>query len=318
MDALRQGGGAVVLSLLVLALTTACSAAPLTGDASAAAVHDVLPVMGSSSDRIADGGPDGWTTPQANTYRLPPPAVRGSRGRETLFVRTAAQSAGAPPPPPPPGSTVRMAPSTWSSAAPVTVQRAPQAAYTAPAVPLGTRCWSGCGLPCEDKMSQWHIRGLAGYAIYTGTDAPDPCGYFGFDVGRTFCGCWGIDAYFRAHGCQFDRVGDPSLLTKDGGMVYHVGAKLTYQRSFGGSRFYGFGGIGADYWWTEDFLVTDSGVGPFGELGLGYVLSQNWKIFGGLNLHGLNTTTGRELLANDEDSRWVWVWALVGGIEFSW
>ena len=125
----------------------------------------------------------------------------------------------------------------------------------------------------------------------------------------------GLDLFYRYHSGQFDRAnqGQPA---KDGGSWHHIGAKFTFERPFGsGSKWYGWAGVGPEYWWTEDYLTDDSGFGVFGELGVGYVLSRNLRLRAGVNVHGLDTDVTRELPVNDGQSRWLWVVAPVVEVE---
>ncbi|MFV1958463.1 MAG: hypothetical protein ACC662_03515, partial [Planctomycetota bacterium] len=185
------------------------------------------------------------------------------------------------------------------------------------AIPISERRWSGCGLPSDDGISMWHARILGGRAFYSGIDKPEDCGYLGADFGRTFCGGWGLDAFYRRNSGQAPRLGD-FRLNKDGGYMNHVGAKLTWQRSFGRSRFYGWLGAGPEYFWTEEYLANDTGWGFLAEVGIGYVLSKNWRILLGLEFHGDKTSAGRLEAKDDGTSRWLWTWVPILGVEFDW
>jgi hypothetical protein len=225
----------------------------------------------------------------------------------TLLVRTAAQADACPappPPPPPPAPTSEPCAPVWSS---------PVAPVAAPA-PLAGPCWSGCGLPCEEGISMWHVRGVAGRAFYAGCDAPDDCGYFGADVGRSFCGCWGLDAFYRWSSGRFHRILDPRA-SRDGGYLHHVGLKFTMEHSFSKSHFYWWVGVGPEYFWTADYLDNDHGFGVFGEAGVGYVLNQTLRIRVGLNAHGDSTDVTRRDPADDGSSRWLWTLAPVAELE---
>ncbi len=269
---------------------------------------------------------------------LPPPIVKRVRGPSALppaaavekatlpnegatrFVRTAGD---APPPPPPPSAPNTAAPA-WSTAAPVPAMSAPMTTppsyaapcAVAPAVPLAARCWSGCRLPCEDGISMWHARAVFGYALYSGTDAPSHCGYWGVDLGRTFCGCWGLDGFFRMNSGRFDRQDPLFGLREDGGYFYHVGAKFTWQRSFhNNSRFYYWLGVGPEYFWTGDYLTKDSGLGAYGEIGFGYLVTQNVRLTLGLDVHADHTDVTRFDPANDGQKRWIFTFAPNLGVE---
>jgi hypothetical protein len=177
------------------------------------------------------------------------------------------------------------------------------------------RCWSGCGLPCADGLSMWHLTGVLGYAWSAGDDEVEPCMYWGFDVGRTFCGCWGLDLFYRYHSGQLDRQNPPEP-TQDGGEWHHVGVKFTYDFPISG-RFYGWAGVGPEYWWTSDYLQDDDGFGIFAELGVGYVVNQSWRLRAGINLHGVDTDVTRKFPADDGQSRWLWILAPVIELEFA-
>jgi hypothetical protein len=184
-------------------------------------------------------------------------------------------------------------------------------------VSCGPRCAPGCGLPCMSGQSLWHLRGVFGHVFYEGDDPADDCDYWGVDIGRTFCGCWGLDAYYRWNSGKFDRNDPASLMVKDGGDWHHVGLKLTMERPLGGasSRFYWWAGLGAGYFWTEDYLDDDSGIEGFAELGLGYMLSRNLRLRAGVNVHGMDTSVTRRSPANDGQSRWLWLIAPVVEVE---
>jgi hypothetical protein len=176
---------------------------------------------------------------------------------------------------------------------------------------------AGCGLLCEEGISRWHVRGVVGLATFSGTDPAENCIYYGADIGRTFCGCWGLDAYYRYNSGRFDL--DSALGTiQDGGSWHHVGAKLTYEKAFSqGSRLYGWAGLGGGYFWTEDYFTDDSGPEVFGEAGVGFVINDTWRIRGGVNVHGMDTnvTRRRALLDGFTESRWLWIIAPVIEIE---
>ena len=176
-----------------------------------------------------------------------------------------------------------------------------------------SRCWSGCGLPCEQGLGGWHVRGVGGFSFWTGTDAGDNCGYLGADVGRTIgCSCWSVDAFWRGHTAQFDRGSSG----KDGGTWNHVGLEARIERSLGGGRWFAYAGAGPEYFWTSDYLKDDSGFGVFGEAGLGYVLNRNWSVLAGVEVHGMDTDAGRKFASDDGDKRWLWVVAPTVGVEF--
>lgn len=206
-------------------------------------------------------------------------------------------------------------------------QGAPVARYAAPAgttyttaapaaaVPLSQRCWSGCGLPCEDGISSWHVRLVGGWPLYEGTDTPDPCSYWGVDLGRTHCGCWGYDLYYRMSGCKFDREGYADNITRDGGLYHHIGGKLTWETSIASSKFYVWTGLGAGYYFTTDFEDDSEGFELYGELGVGYVINQTFRVRVGVNVHGGDTDTGRLSVLDEGRDRWLWLIAPVAELE---
>lgn len=178
----------------------------------------------------------------------------------------------------------------------------------------GYRGWSGCGIPCEAGCRTWHARLLGGIAFHAGDDAGSKCLYLGADLGTTFCRCWGVDVFYRTHEAQFDRLlpGDPAAprsgrVGKDGGRWHHVGAKLTYERSISRSRWFGYAGLGVQYFWTEKYLDNDNGFGGFGELGIGYAFNHRWRLRAGVEVFGQDTSVTRENPANDGQSRLLWV-----------
>ncbi len=281
-----------------------------------------------------------WTTPPpaGSTYA----AARAQAGalqpapRAVVGAPLAAQqprlerypSGMLPPPPPPPDSSLPVvgaptgayAVNGWDAngqpigapsvqAAPATQASASRGAWVTP-----ERTYT-CGLPCADGISMWHVRGVLGLATFHGDDAGENCIYYGVDVGRTFCGCWGLDAYYRYNSGQFRREPAPGLGFDDGGQWHHIGAKLTYAKSLGNSPFYVWGGAGGGYFWTEQYIANDSGPEVFLEAGVGFNLGRNWAIRAGLNAHVMDTSVTRRLPANDGQSRILWVLAPVIELE---
>ena len=101
-------------------------------------------------------------------------------------------------------------------------------------------------------------------------------------------------------------------LQVDGGVIHHVGVKLTYEKAFGQSKFYGWGGIGPEFWWTQDYMDDDSGFGAFGELGIGYVINRTFRIRAGVNVHWMpDIAAGRFNPADDGEGRSLWLVAPV-------
>jgi hypothetical protein len=159
------------------------------------------------------------------------------------------------------------------------------------------------------------VRGVGGRGFWAGEDPAEPCNQYGFDFGHTFCGtrcgCWGIDTFYRTHTAQFER--DPG--GADGGTFHHVGVKVTYERSLRG-RWYVWGGAGPEYVWTTDYLDDDSAFGVFAEAGIGFVLNCSLRARLGVEVHGFETDVGRQSLADDGQSRWLWLIAPVAALEF--
>ena len=270
-----------------------------------------------------------WTTPPepGTTYAAQPaqaaalqPAPRAVGTPMSAQPLPQVQPAGQmPPPPPPPDSSMPVVGAPSGAMAATT-----PAASSAPCAPMPTettrmvvpdRTYSGCWLPCNDGISMWHARALAGIATSAGTDSFSNCVYYGLDLGRTFCGCWGLDAYYRYNSGRFDRNPGPGQAFKDGGEWHHFGAKVTFGKSFGHSPFYAWAGLGAGYFTTNNYIADDSGFELFGEAGVGYNLTRNWALRAGVNIHGMDTTVTRELPANDGKSRWLWIIAPVIEIE---
>lgn len=263
---------------------------------------------------------DPWTTPptpggQPLPARPAPTTALQPAPRVVAGTPGAWTGAGSPPPPPPPDGSLAVAgqPSMAPCPAPCPPVAAAPAIMGRRVVPQ--RTYSGCGLPCEQGISMWHVRGVVGRAFFEGTDPAEDCTYFGTDVGRTFCGCWGLDAYYRYNSGRFTRdVAAGRFL--DGGEWHHIGAKFTYEKGFGtNSRFFGWGGIGGGYFWTDKYIANDSGPEVFGEAGVGYILNKNWRIRAGVNVHGMDTEVTRRLPVDDGQSRWLWILAPVAEVE---
>lgn len=312
------------------ALASAFALALLAGCSSAVSQPaSQTPVIVAES--VSGAGYGNWTTtttagaptqvPVSQWQAAPVPQGYAAGGRAPVLTRPAVEngSPSMPPPPPPPRVDGVAAPS-WSTPAPTSYAPVTystpmpgQGVVCAPAAPtpvagvqvVPQRTYTGCGLPCEQGISQWHVRGVGGWVFYEGKDPAEECNYWGVDVGRTHCGCWGLDAYYRTNSGVFDRNQPP--MSKDGGLWHHVGGKVTMERAFStGSRIYGWAGVGGGYYWTEDYVDNDSGVEAYGEAGLGYVLSRNFRIRAGVNVHAMDTDVTRRNPADDGDSRWLW------------
>jgi hypothetical protein len=159
---------------------------------------------------------------------------------------------------------------------------------------------------------------MGGFAWFEGDDAPEGCMYWAAEIGRTFCGCWGLGLFYAYTPAEFDRFVPAGAAgqTVDGGVFHHVGIKFTFEKSIADSRFYVHGGIGPEYWWSQDFIVDDEGFGVFGEIGVGYVFSRNFRAILGLNAHWMfDCRTGRYFPEDDDEGRDLWIVAPVLGIE---
>ena len=189
---------------------------------------------------------------------------------------------------------------------------------------------SPCGLPCERGESDLHVRVLGGFPFMSGTDAGTGCNYWGADFGTTRCNCVGFDLFYRGEHCpdhkksmspgggttsrvvaaHFDRDG----FGEDGGTIQFLGVKATYQKSIGGSM-YGYVGAGPEYFWTQDYLDNDSGLGGFAEAGLGWRFASWGSLRLGVDLHGDYTSVTRKSASNSGDSRMLWTLAPNLGVE---
>ena len=304
---LRARDGCAILALgALLIVLAACSSTVTPASSGTAPVYSA------------------WTTPPepGTTYAAQP--------AQAAVLQPAPQAVGAaqprpqnwpagqmPPPPPPPDRSMPVAGAPMGAGV--------AAADCAPCAPMPTtqtrlvaapQGVTGCWPPCNEGISSWHARGVYGLATSAGTDPFSSCVYYGVDVGRTFCGCWGLDAYYRYNSGRFDRNPGPGQAFKDGGEWHHFGAKVTFEKSFGqDSKLYAWGGLGAGYFTTSNYIADDDGFEVFGEAGLGYNLSRNWAVRGGVNIHGMDTEVTRELPVNDGKSRWLWILAPVIEIE---
>lgn len=211
---------------------------------------------------------------------------------------------------------------------------APPAA--APCAPAPCAPPPPCGLPCERGEGDWHVRALAGVPFQFGTDAGEGCFYWGVDVGTTRCNCVGYDAFYRTMSCDNDprslgpipsptaRLASRPIAAeydrndygKDGGQTHFVGVKATYQRSLGNSAFYGYGGIGPEYFWTNKYIDNDDGFGGFAEAGIGWKFAPWGSLRAGVDIHGDSTSVTRKDEADSGDSRFLWTVAPNLGLEF--
>lgn len=280
-----------------------------------------------------------WTTPPrvGERYRaMPGQAAALQPAPQSIPAPTAMAQprlqqwgpSGMPPPPPPPDPSLPVsgmpsgayfapagATTPATAAAPCAPPAAPVASATRNVWTVPERSYSGCGLPCAQGISTWHVRPVVGYATFHGDDEGDPCTYWGLDVGRTFCGCWGLDLYYRYNSGQFIREPTPGVTFKDGGEWHHVGVKFTYDVPFGSGPFSGFAGIGAGYYWTDKYIANDDGPEIFLEAGVAWHLNRTWAVRGGVNIHGMDTKVTRRSPADDGKSRWLWIVAPVIELE---
>lgn len=306
---------AAALAALVLAGSVALGpAAPASGDTTS----------------IAGAGGSGWTTAPSGAVQAAPRSVRTAPAARPapMPAPVAPMPAPAPLPLPEPAMTAPAAPpaAAFPAPAPSLPPAAPPQAPARATLPSQlssnplanarySRVWDGSGLPSDNGISMWYLTGVFGRSFHFGDDAADPCWYWGFDSGRSFCGNWGMDAFYRYHSGQYERdqVGQPSM---DGGSTNHVGFKLTYDIPLAGD-FYVWTGAGPEYWWTQDYLNDDSGVGVYAESGLGWVITRNLRLRAGVNVHGMDSDVTRKDPANDGQSRWLWVVAPVVQAEFA-
>ncbi len=171
-----------------------------------------------------------------------------------------------------------------------------------------------CGLPCESCRWNWRVRVVGGYPFQFGDDAGEACClYLGADFGRNLCGtCFAVEGFFRTHSEKFDVEG----YGVDSGRFNHVGVKAYYERTFDKGNLYWWVGGGPEYFWTTDFLENDSGFGIYAEAGIGYILSENWRIRAGINMHADYTSAARNLIVDSGKDRWLFTIAPVISLEF--
>ncbi|MDJ0522009.1 MAG: PASTA domain-containing protein [Planctomycetota bacterium] len=169
------------------------------------------------------------------------------------------------------------------------------------------------GLPCERGGERFHLRPVGGAAFWLGDDEGDVDIYAGIDVGYTFASCFGVDVFYRYSAGTFDTQVVAGLL-EDSGVFHHVGVKGTYMASLDNSgQLFFWAGLGVAYFWTSDLTIDDDGVSAFAELGLGYALSDAIRVRVGLNLHAMDTESGRFLTT--DDARVLWTLAPSIGLE---
>ncbi len=157
---------------------------------------------------------------------------------------------------------------------------------------------------------------LGGASFWFGDDSGDIGPYAGVDFGYTMCGCFGIDVFYRYVGGTFDRI-EPSGILEDSGAFHHVGLKFTYQSSFSqGSRWYWWGGLGASWFKAREFRDKDDGIAGYGELGLGFLVTDSIRARLGVSAHAADTVIGRKLPSVDTGSRLLWTVAPTLGVEF--
>ncbi len=297
----------------------------------------VTPAAGQATQAAAQPVYNAWTTPpQAGGTYAATPAQRGALqpAPQTIAAPVAQaqprlerySGAGLPPPPPPPDQSLPVTGlpegGAYAPQAAAPMAAAPAAAYGATRASTSRGYWqtpqrsySGCIPPCADGLSQWHVRGVVGLATFFGDDEAENCLYYGIDIGRTFCGCWGLDLYYRYNSGRFTREPQPGVTFEDGGEWHHVGVKFTYDWPIGRGPFYLWSGIGGGYYWTDKYIANDDGPEVFLEGGVAYNLGRNWAIRAGVNIHGMDTKVTRRLPANDGQSRWLWIVAPVIELE---
>ncbi len=314
---------AVLVACVAILALSACAGSPLAPAGTNTAPANA-PVYNAWTTPAPAGAVYAARPAQAGALQPAPRAVGGQPIAAQPIAAQPAEArprvwtgAGTPPPPPLPGQPVVAAapgqPVVACEPAPCPAPVATTRRFVTP-----ERTYAGCWPPCNQGISQWHARAVVGRALFEGTDPADDCTYLGLDLGRTFCGCWGLDLYYRYNSGRFDRTPTPATPFKDGGEWHHFGVKITGEKSFGrSSKFYAWGGLGGGYFTTSKYISNDSGPEVFGELGLGYNLSLNWRVRAGVNVHGMDTSVTRNLPINDGRSRWLWIIAPVIEIEGS-
>jgi len=172
-----------------------------------------------------------------------------------------------------------------------------------PAGPLRKRL----ALRCERRLASWHLRPVGGGVFPQGDDKGDTGYLAGVDLGRTFSNCFGVDFFYRYVDTSFDRD-VPGGLLQDAGQIHTAGLKLTFNKSLGSnSRMFFWAGLGAGYFTTSGLQHDDEGVAGYGELGLGYLLSDALRIRLGGNVIAMDTDAGRRAAANDRSKRLLWL-----------
>ncbi len=321
-------GSTITVACGFLIALSACAGQPLSSTARA------------PSASLVNAGGAGWTTAplgsQASFSSTTAPSLQAApRPLSTSNINTStldrpqatgvADATRPPPPPPLDGEAPLSIADTTAPCPPDPCAPPPAPDPCDPCAPPPAPIVTGCQLPCTAGLSQWHIRAVGGIVFFEGDDPGEDCGYLGLDVGRTFCGCWGLDAFYRWNSGTFDTF-RPSqaqpgqvVFGKDGGDWHHFGVKLTYESSFGNnSRLYWWAGAGPEYFTTSGYDDDDDGFGVFGELGLGYLVNQNWRIRAGVNIHGVDTkVTRRNPTIDGGKRRFLWLIAPVIEVEAS-
>ncbi|MDJ0972941.1 MAG: hypothetical protein QNJ98_00600 [Planctomycetota bacterium] len=311
----------LVASLALIVAVGGCSA-PVAARTTAAPVY--VP------ESIADAGRGDWETgPSAREQAYQGGTIRAASAPTVVPVRYDTTRAPTytttvpatfnddipPPPPPPPASDLSVsdlqAPPPAGATAPAPVFVGPSTSIADPCAPCPPAAApapiSSCNLPCTEGTSMWHIRGLGGFVVYEGDDPGDNCGYWGVDFGRTFCGCWGLDVFYRWNSGTFDRATALGP-AEDGGDWHHFGVKITYEGQFAtNSRLFWWVGLGPEYFTTDGYDDDDSGFGVYAEAGIGYFVNRNFRIRAGVGIHGVDTDVGRENPADDGEKRWLWI-----------
>ncbi len=170
-------------------------------------------------------------------------------------------------------------------------------------------------LACERRRPTWHLRALGGGVFPQGDDKGDAGLVAGLDAGRTFTNCFGADLFYRYVRTSFDRAVVGGLL-EDAGLIHAAGLKITFNKSLGTSnRLFFWAGLGAGYFKTSGLQHNDRGVAGYGELGLGYLLSDRLRLRLGGNVMAMDTDAGRFLATDDHSKRLLWLVAPTLGIE---
>lgn len=250
----------------------------------------------------------------------PHAAASPTRVRDVSALGTHAFSTPPRPPPPPVPSTSLSARSSAPRPASVPT-RAPvhmpsPIPTEAPPFPLppASRTTAAVSRLVTPKAS-WFVRPVGGYAWRLGSDSGDPGLYAGVDLGHRAVSGWGIAAGYRWAEATFDRL-QPGGWLEDGGGWHHVGLKAVFEKPpCNGRGFYFWSGLGAEYVMATDYEGDANGWGAFAELGVGYAVSERFRLLCGVNAHATRTAAARYDPADDDTERWIFTIAPVLGVE---